>query len=109
MSEPQGTTRGRSHTGSSTSIAGAALRPAAATALRVTLGIVAFFLILEFVTRLEFVPPIYLPRASTVLFRMIELLQDAKFLRHMLATLHAWAVGLAVAALISIPIGILIG
>jgi len=64
---------------------------------------------LEFVTRLELVPPIYLPRASTVVRRMIELLQDPKFLRHVLATLHAWAVGLTFATLISLPIGILIG
>src|SRR5262249_3258769 len=54
-------------------------------------------------------PPIYLPRASTVVRRMVELLQDPKFLRHVLATLHAWAVGLALATLISVPIGILIG
>src|SRR5262249_37581854 len=60
-------------------------------------------------TRLELVPPIYLPRASTVVRRMVELLQDPKFLRHVLATLHAWAVGLALATLISVPVGILIG
>ena len=81
----------------------------AATAFRVALGIFVFFLILEFVTRLELVPPIYLPRASTVVHRMVELLQDPKFLEHVLATLHAWAVGLALATLISVPIGILIG
>src|SRR5262249_46220364 len=80
----------------------------AATALRVVLGIIIFFLILEFATRLELVPPIYLPRASTVR-RMVELLQDPKFLRHIIATLHAWAVGLVFATLISVPIGILIG
>jgi NitT/TauT family transport system permease protein len=73
------------------------------------LGIFIFFLILEFVTSLELVPPIYLPRASTVVRRMVELLQDPKFLRHVLATLHAWAVGLGLAILISVPIGILIG
>ena len=66
-------------------------------------------MILEFVTSLELVPPIYLPRASTVIRRMVELLQDAKFLKHVMATLHAWAVGLALATLISVPIGILIG
>jgi NitT/TauT family transport system permease protein len=40
---------------------------------------------------------------------MVELLQDPKFLSHVVATLHAWAVGLALATLISVPIGILIG
>ena len=81
----------------------------AATAVRVALGIFIFFLILEFVTSLELVPSIYLPRASTVVARMVELLQDPKFLKHIVATLHAWAIGLALATLISVPIGILIG
>jgi len=72
-------------------------------------GVFIFFLILELVTRLELVPPIYLPRASTVVRRMVELLQDPRFLSHVVATLHAWAVGLALATLISVPIGILIG
>ena len=73
------------------SLAGPHLLSRAATALRVVLGIIIFFLILEFATRLELVPPIYLPRASTVVRRMVELLQDPKFLRHIIATLHAWA------------------
>jgi NitT/TauT family transport system permease protein len=95
--------------GQSKPFAGPNLLSRAATALRVVLGIFIFFLILEFVTRLELVPPIYLPRASTVVRRMAELLQDPKFLSHVLATLHAWVVGLALAALISVPLGILIG
>jgi NitT/TauT family transport system permease protein len=95
--------------GQSKPFAGPNLLSRAATASRVVLGIFIFFLILEFVTRLELVPPIYLPRASTVVRRMAELLQDPKFLSHVLATLHAWVVGFALAALISVPLGILIG
>jgi NitT/TauT family transport system permease protein len=109
MSELLGTADSRAGFGPSRPFAGPNLLSRAATALRVALGIFIFFLILEFVTRLELVPPIYLPRASTVVRRMIELLQDPKFLRHVLATLHAWAVGLTFATLISLPIGILIG
>jgi NitT/TauT family transport system permease protein len=81
----------------------------AGSALRIVLGIGAFFLILEFITSLGLVPAIYLPRASTVLERVAELLVDVKFLKHILATLSAWAVGLALATLISVPVGILIG
>jgi NitT/TauT family transport system permease protein len=77
--------------------------------LRAVAGVAAFFLIAEFITSLELVPPIYLPRASTVVYRMIELLQDPKFLKNALATVHAWAIGLAIATLISVPVGILIG
>jgi NitT/TauT family transport system permease protein len=109
MSELLGTADTRAGFGPSRPFTGPNLLSRAATALRVALGIFIFFLILEFVTRLELVPPIYLPRASTVVRRMIELLQDPKFLRHVLATLHAWAVGLTFATLISLPIGILIG
>jgi NitT/TauT family transport system permease protein len=109
MSDLSGTADTRTGFGQSRLFAGSHLLSRAATALRVVLGIIIFFLILEFVTRLELVPPIYLPRASTVVRRMVELLQDPKFLRHVLATLHAWAVGLALATLISVPIGILIG
>jgi NitT/TauT family transport system permease protein len=95
--------------GQSRPLAGPNLVRRAATAFRIALGILIFFLILEFVTSLELVPPIYLPRASTVIRRMVELLQDPKFLKHVMATLHAWAVGLTLATLISVPIGILIG
>jgi NitT/TauT family transport system permease protein len=72
-------------------------------------GILIFLIAAEFLTRLEFVPPIYLPRASTVLYRMFLLLQDPGFLRHVLATLEAWFVGLMLATLISVPLGALIG
>jgi NitT/TauT family transport system permease protein len=81
----------------------------AGTALRVALGIAVFFLALEFITSLGLVPAIYLPKASTVVQRMVELAVDLKFLKHTLATLAAWATGLALAILISVPLGIIIG
>ena len=109
MSDSSGTADTRSGFGQSRPFAGPHSLSRAATALRVVLGIIIFFLILEFVTRLELVPPIYLPRASTVVRRMVELLQDPKFLRHVVSTLYAWGVGLGLATLISVPIGILIG
>ena len=109
MSDSLDAAHTRAGFGQSRPLAGPNLVHRAATAFRVALGIFIFFLILEFVTSLELVPPIYLPRASTVIRRMVELLQDPKFLKHVMATLHAWAVGLALATLISVPIGILIG
>ena len=109
MSDSLGAADTRADLGRSRPFASPSLVHHTATAFRVALGIFIFFLILEFVTSLELVPPVYLPRASTVIRRMVELLQDPKFLKHVLATLHAWAVGLALATLISVPIGILIG
>jgi hypothetical protein len=108
MSDLSGAADPRAGFGQARSFAGPHLQSRAATAFRVLFGIFIFFLILELVTRLELVPPIYLPRASTVVRRIVELLQDPKFLSHVVATLHAWAVGLALATLISVPIGILI-
>jgi NitT/TauT family transport system permease protein len=81
----------------------------AATVARLVAGILIFFFAAEFLTRIEIVPPIYLPRASTVLYRMFVLLQDANVLRHVLATLEAWIVGLTLAILLSVPLGVLIG
>jgi NitT/TauT family transport system permease protein len=85
------------------------MRSRMASAFRIVIGIVAFFLVLEFITSLGLVPAIYLPRASTVVERMAELLIDPAFLKQVLATLEAWAVGLALATAISVPAGILIG
>jgi NitT/TauT family transport system permease protein len=72
-------------------------------------GILSFFVLLELATSLELVPAIYLPRASTVVLRAIELLRDPGFLEHVGATLYAWALGLLLATSISVSIGVLIG
>jgi NitT/TauT family transport system permease protein len=66
-------------------------------------------LVAQFVTSLEIVPSIYLPRASTVVYRMVELARDPSFLGNVGATIYAWALGLCAAVLISIPVGILLG
>ena len=76
MSDSLDAAHTRAGFGQSRPLAGPNLVHRAATAFRVALGIFIFFLILEFVTSLELVPPIYLPRASTVIRRMVELLQD---------------------------------
>jgi NitT/TauT family transport system permease protein len=91
-------------------ISGASAAPrGGAPVFRNVLGVAAFFLILEFITSLGLVPAIYLPRASTVVVRMFGLMSDTRFLMQVLATLEAWAVGLTLATLISVTIGILIG
>jgi len=72
-------------------------------------GAVVFFLILEGVTRLEVVPPIYLPRASLVLSRIGELAHDPAFLRHVGATLLAWASGLGLAIVMGVALGTIVG
>ncbi len=73
------------------------------------MGAVACFALAEAFTRLELVDPRYLPRASTVLVRMVALLGRADFLTAMAATLTAWAVGLTVAIAVAVPTGVLLG
>lgn len=80
-----------------------------AGATRRVIGLLVFLGALEFVTRLELVPRIYLPYASDVLWRMGELLVDPSFLRHLVSTVVTWLLALSVAALIGAPLGILLG
>jgi NitT/TauT family transport system permease protein len=72
-------------------------------------GVAACFVVAEAVTRLELVDPRYLPRASTVLARLIGLLGQTEFLTAVAATLQAWAIGLAIAVAAAVPAGILLG
>ena len=72
-------------------------------------GAVACFALAEAITRLELVDPRYLPRASTVLARLVGLLGQAEFLTAVAATLQAWAIGLAIAVAAAVPAGILLG
>src|SRR6266508_3164627 len=72
-------------------------------------GAVACFALAEAITRLELVDPRYLPRASTVLARLVGLLGQAEFLTAVAATLQAWAIGLAIAVAAAVPAGIRLG
>lgn len=72
-------------------------------------GVIVFLLIAEFVTRLEIVPAIYLPRVSTIIARLFSLMVDPNFLWDVVATLYAWTIGLSVASALGIALGTLIG
>jgi NitT/TauT family transport system permease protein len=72
-------------------------------------GSLAVFAILEWATRLEIVPAIYFPYASTVVRRIPELLGDRAFLVHVGSTLIAWFLALAITVAIAVPLGIALG
>jgi len=75
-------------------------------------GAVGFLLLIvvgEIFGRSGIVPSSYLPPSSIVLVRAGELLFDGEFIGHVAATLSAWVSGLALAMLLAIPVGILIG
>ena len=80
--------------------------------MRVAKGLIGgfvLFLLLEALTRAELVDSRYLPPASAVLVTTAGLLVDPAFLGQVAGTLRAWAVGLAIAMAVAIPIGVVLG
>ncbi|MFD5859433.1 ABC transporter permease [Streptomyces chartreusis] len=63
----------------------------------------------EAVSRAGLVRRSYLPPASEVLARAVELAGDSVFLDGIAATLRAWALGLALAVAIAVPVGLVLG
>jgi NitT/TauT family transport system permease protein len=55
------------------------------------------------------IDPVLLPRMSTVLARAAELLVDPEFLTDIWGTMTIWATGLLIAAVIAVPLGMLLG
>jgi NitT/TauT family transport system permease protein len=91
-----------------------ALRPFAGASRRTTfirgaLGLLALFVVAEIVSRSGIVSAAFLPPTSVVLLRVGELLVDPAFLGEVLATLYAWAIGLAICIVVSVTIGVLLG
>jgi NitT/TauT family transport system permease protein len=77
--------------------------------LRGATGVAVLLGLFEVLTRAELVNPTYLPPASTVLGTTASILLDVEFLRNVQGTLTAWAIGLTVATVIAVPIGLLLG
>jgi NitT/TauT family transport system permease protein len=77
--------------------------------IRGALGLFALFLVAEIVSRSGIVNEAFLPPTSLVLVRVGELLIDPAFLGEVLATLYAWAIGLAICIVVSVTIGVVLG
>ncbi|MFI6544733.1 ABC transporter permease [Streptomyces prunicolor] len=73
------------------------------------LGALLAFGACEAVGRAGIVRRSYLPPASEVLARAVELAGDRTFLDDVAVTLRAWALGLGLACAIAIPLGLLLG
>ncbi|MFF7448024.1 MULTISPECIES: ABC transporter permease subunit [unclassified Streptomyces] len=78
-------------------------------ALLGVLGVTLALGVCEAVSRAGIVRRGYLPPASEVLGRAAELAGDGAFLDGVAATLRAWALGLALACVIAVPLGLLLG
>ncbi|MEV6998114.1 ABC transporter permease subunit [Streptomyces sp. NPDC093982] len=74
-----------------------------------SLGVLLAFGACEAVSRAGLVRRGYLPPASEVLLRALELARDPVFLDGIGATLRAWVLGLGLACAIAVPVGLLLG
>jgi NitT/TauT family transport system permease protein len=77
--------------------------------MRGAAGIVILLAVLELVTRGGMVSAAALPPATAILEATIRILADPEFLGHVGGTLAAWAMGLIVATLIAVPLGVVLG
>jgi NitT/TauT family transport system permease protein len=77
--------------------------------VRGLVGALLFFVAAEGFTRLEIVDPRYLPYASEIGERMLELLGNGEFMGEVWATLYGWTLALALAMAIAVPLGIALG
>ncbi|MEV0237034.1 ABC transporter permease subunit [Nonomuraea sp. NPDC050786] len=86
-------------------------RPAAAATRwrRRAAGALAFAALIELLSRTELVDPQYLPPATEILGRAVALTSDPAFRAHALTTLISWGTGLGLAAVIAIPLGLVLG
>ncbi|MQA96920.1 MAG: ABC transporter permease subunit [Streptosporangiales bacterium] len=72
-------------------------------------GIAVLFGAAEAVSRAGIVSEEFLPPASDVLARAVELTGDELFLEGLAATVTAWALGLGIAVAGAVPLGLLLG
>ena len=85
------------------------LGPRSTRILRGAIGAGVLFILVEVVTRAELVNPTYLPPASSVLGTTASLIVDGEFLDNVRGTMTAWAIGLSVAIVIGVPLGVVLG
>jgi NitT/TauT family transport system permease protein len=72
-------------------------------------GALAFAALIELLSRTGLADPEFLPPASEILVRAAGLVADPAFHAHALASALAWAIGLCLAAVVAVPLGVLLG
>jgi ABC-type nitrate/sulfonate/bicarbonate transport system permease component len=72
-------------------------------------GVLAILVLLELVVRVGIIPSRYFPPMTTTFGTLFEQLGGGSFWTAVLQTLQGWALGLGIAAIIAIPLGMLIG
>jgi ABC-type nitrate/sulfonate/bicarbonate transport system permease component len=72
-------------------------------------GVIAVLAVLELVVRVGLIPSRYFPPMTKTFATLFDQLGQGSFWTAVLQTLEGWALGLGVAAVIAIPLGMLIG
>jgi ABC-type nitrate/sulfonate/bicarbonate transport system permease component len=72
-------------------------------------GVIAILALLELVVRVGIIPSRYFPPMTTTFATLFKQLGESSFWTAVLQTLEGWALGLGIAAIIAIPLGMLIG
>ncbi|WP_219418928.1 ABC transporter permease [Pseudonocardia nigra] len=72
-------------------------------------GVLAAFALWELLSRTDVLPSRYFPPASTVLQTLAEVVITPTFWTVVGLTVQSWALGLAIAAAIAVPLGLLLG
>jgi NitT/TauT family transport system permease protein len=83
------------------------MRPRAFRWAQGVIGVIAFIILAQLIGLA--IPVSVLPRISTVLDQAARLAADGRFLADMGATVEAWALGLLLAAVIAVPLGLVLG
>jgi NitT/TauT family transport system permease protein len=77
--------------------------------VRGAIGAVVLLVGLEALTRAELVTPDYLPPASSILRETFDLLTEAEFRNDLWVTVQACVIGLVLATIVAVPLGIVLG
>lgn len=77
--------------------------------LRGLAGLAVLAMASEALGRAGIVDQSFLPPASTVLARAVDMAGDPDFITNLLSTIKAWAIGLAIAVAGGVPLGLLLG
>jgi ABC-type nitrate/sulfonate/bicarbonate transport system permease component len=72
-------------------------------------GVIAILALLELIVRVGIIPSRYFPPMTTTFGTLFQQLGESSFWKAVLQTLEGWALGLGIAAIIAIPLGMLIG
>jgi ABC-type nitrate/sulfonate/bicarbonate transport system permease component len=72
-------------------------------------GVLGVLVLLELVVRVGIIPSRYFPPMTTTFRTLFEQLGQGSFWEAVLQTLEGWALGLGIAMIIAIPLGMLIG